>query len=215
MNVFARHSNRSTGWLSRNRWGLGLLPLAVVLALAASSDRVKPYWWDSDLHEPQPAVQGEWFSHSEPYELKTGEQTMSLRLRLDSVRTMSEQELADPLGEELPPGTKAVEVTMSFEADPGTPLGGCQAMVRDQDGTQYTYQQDRVGAVEAGSPCTPVGAGGPSVLFGELEMPGPDDKERPEKYSVKRAWVLPEKAVVTEVDLWWTVPQYIAFRAGS
>lgn len=92
MRGISRHSNRKLGWFSRNKWGLGLLPLATVLALAASSDRVKPYFWEADLHEPVPVALGEWVSYSEPYILDTGEETMTLRTRLDSVRTLSAAE---------------------------------------------------------------------------------------------------------------------------
>lgn len=216
MNGFARHSNRRTGWLSRNRWGLGLMPLATVLALAASSDRVKTYWWEADLHDPVVAEQGEWMEYSQPYELDDGEHVMSLRVRLDSVRTMTDAEVsAGSLGTELPEGTRAVQVTLSVAADPGMPVAGCQGQLRGDDGTRYAYQQSLVGEIEAGSVCVPVSTPGPLTTFGKLEMPGPDEEPRPPEYSVKRAWVIPKDAVVNQFDLWWETPEYIAFRAGS
>ncbi len=218
MNVFARHSNRRAGWFWRNRWGLGLLPLATVAALAASSDRVKTYWWEADLHDRLAATQGEWFAFSQPYQLDTGEEVMSLRVRLDSIRTMSAQEVAGTQSytpTELPAGSRAVEVAMSFEVDPATPVGGCAAALRGQDGTRYDYMFTIVGDGEAGSVCAPVETPGPDVSLGKLEMPGPDQQPRPQAYTVKRAYVIPEDAVITEVDLWWGPPRYIAFRAAS
>ncbi|GLY32980.1 hypothetical protein [Kineosporia sp. NBRC 101731] len=210
-----RHSNRETGWLSRNRWGLGLLPLATVCALAASSDRVKPYWWDADLHEPVPAAQGEWLGYSQPYTLDDGEHVMSLRARLDSVHRLSAEEAAGATGYVLPAGAVAVRVTLSVQADPATPLTGCSMALRDADGNRYTYVPTLVADGQPTSPCVPADAPGPNATFGELSMPGPDEQQRPASYTVTPVWVVPAAATFTEADLWWDLPEYIAFRASS
>ena len=215
MNGVARHSNRQLGWLSRNRWGLGLLPLATVLALAASSDRVKTYFWEADLHEPQVVEQGEWVSYSEPYTLETGEKIMSLRARLESVRTLSAEEATGSMNYRMPEKTSAVEVTLAVEADPATPLVGCSMALRDKAGNRYTFQSTQVAGGQPTSVCVPADATGPTTLFGKVEMPEPDEKQRPAKYTVKPVWVIPADADVTEVDLWWEIPHYLAFRAAD
>ena len=215
MNGLSRHSTRRMGWLFRNRWGLGLLPLATVLALVTSSDRVKTYFWDSDLHEPLITAQGEWRDYSEPYTLDDGTHTMALRARLDSVRTLTDEQAAGPAGYRLPEGTAAVQVELSVTADPNTPLTGCSMALRDRDGNQYTYLATEVGGGQPTSSCVPAGTPGPNAALGKLSEPFPDEKPRPKQYTVKPVWVIPDDVTVTEVDLWWTIPQYISFRAAT
>jgi hypothetical protein len=213
MTGLGRHFNGQVGWLARNRWGLGLLPLALVLAMGASSDRVKTYFWDSDLHEPLVTAQGEWRSYSEPYTLDDGEHTMSLKARLDSVAPLTAQQAAGPYSYELPDGTTAVQVELSIQADPGTPLTGCSMALRDGDGNQYTYQATDVAGGQPTSSCVPADTPGPNTALGQLSEPDPDQKPRPAQYTVKPIWVIPAGVKITEVDLWWTIPKYVAFRA--
>lgn len=215
MKVFARHSNRNTGWFFRNRWGLGLLPLATVLAMGASSDRVKTYFWDADLHQPIVVGQGEWVEYSEPYELDDGEGTMTVQARLDGVRELGAEEARGEFDYQMPANSVAVEATLSFRADPDTPLRGCQIQARDQAGTRYAYQLLLVAGGQSTYACVPDESPGPSTLFGKLEMPGPDEPERPAEYTIKRVWVVPEGTGITQVDLWWTPPDYLSFRTAG
>ncbi len=212
MTALGRHFNGRVGWLARNRWGLGLLPLALVLALAASSDRVKTYFWDSDLHEPLVTAQGAWRPYSEPYTLDDGEHTMSLKARLDAVGPLTAQQAAGPYSYVLPSGTAAVQVELSVQADPNTPLTGCQMALRDADGNQYTYEATDVAGGQPTSSCVPADTPGPNASLGQLSEPDPDQKPRPAQYTVKPIWVIPAGVRITEVDLWWTIPKYLAFR---
>ncbi|MBT0770864.1 hypothetical protein KIH74_18115 [Kineosporia sp. J2-2] len=213
--VLMRHSNRRTGWLSRNRWGLGLLPLAAVLALGASSDRVKTYYWDADLHQPTVARKGVWLDYAEPYTDSTGDNVRKVSLKLDSVRRLSAQEATGSLSYEMPEGTAAVEVTFSVESDPQTPLFGCQAALRDTAGNRYFYLVTNVAGGQDIPVCTPRDAPGPYDLLGKRAEPMDGESPRPASYTVTRVWVVPADAEYTELDLWWDTPRYVAFRAGS
>ncbi|GAB6898197.1 hypothetical protein [Kineosporia succinea] len=210
-----RHLDRELGWLTRNRWGLGVLPIALLCALAASSDRVKTYWWDSELHEARPAAQGEWFAYSQPYELTDGEHTMSLKARLDAVEPLSAAEATGSMDYQLPDGAVAVRVTLSVRADPATSLTGCSMALRDDAGNRYSYVATLAAGGQPTSPCVPADSPGPVVLMKELRMPAADEQPRPASYTVTPVWVVPASAKLTEVDLWWEMPEYIAFRTAN
>ena len=116
-----RHARHTPTWLRRNRWGLLALPFALVASLAASSDRVKLYFWDEDLHQPHRAVQGAWLDFRDTYSDSNGEHPMQVKVQLEGVREATGLwQSTSPL--DLPAGTQAVEVELSLEADPRLPL---------------------------------------------------------------------------------------------
>jgi hypothetical protein len=208
-----RHAIHRPGWTRRNWWGLVALPVALAAALAASSDRVKLYFWDEGLREPQRAAQGDWLDFRHTYTDSEGEHPLEVRVRLDSVApATSGWNSTTPL--ELAPGTKAVAVSLSLEADPDLPLAGCKLAVRDAAGTRYEYLTE-IGGSQPYSPCVPPDTPGPSPALGEIDK-GRDtsgEPARPASWEVSPVITLPAGVEVSDVVLWWDLPTYAELSA--
>jgi hypothetical protein len=210
-----RHAMYRPGWARRNLWGLLALPLAVVAALSASSDRVQLYFWEEGLRQPTSGRAGQWVSYQETYTDSEGEHQRALRVRLDSVTaTTLPWQSRSPLS--LPPGTKALAVTLSLQADPALPLTVCNLALRDAAGNRYEYLRTFGGADQPVSPCVPPEAPGPSVQMGELGGGlDPDEPPRPASWTVSPVIVVPAGVTVTEVALWWQRPGYVALAVSG
>ena len=210
-----RHALHTPSWTRRNRWGLVALPLALVTALAASSDRVRLYFWDEGLRQAQRAEQGAWLDFRNTYSDSEGEHPLAVKVRLDGVRPATALwRSASPL--ELAPGTQALEVELSLEADPRLPLSICKLAVRDAGGTRYDYLSP-IGGSQPFSPCVPPDAPGPQRALGELDE-GRDisgEPVRPESWTVKPVIVLPAGVEVSDVVLWWDQPDYAALSVSG
>ena len=210
-----RHALHTPSWTRRNRWGLLALPLALVAALAASSDRVKLYFWDEGLRQPQRAAQGAWLDFRNTYSDSDGEHPLEVKVRLDAVRPASTLwQSESPL--QLPAGTQAVEVELSLEADPDLPLSICRLAVRDAEGTRYDYLST-IGSAQPFSPCVPPDAPGPQRALGALDegRDVSDDPVRPESWTVKPVIMMPAGVEVTDVVLWWDQPDYVALSVAG
>jgi hypothetical protein len=210
-----RHALRSPTWWGRNRWGLLGLPLALAAALVASSDRVQLYFWDEGLRDAQRASQGAWLDFRDSYSDSDGEHPLAVRIRLDGV-----SEATSPWGStaplDLPPGTRAVAVSLTLEADPKLPLSVCKLAVRDAAGTRFDYLSSVAGS-QPFSPCVPPDAPGPQRALGELDE-GRDtsgDPVRPGSWTVTPVILLPEGVDVTDVVLWWDLPDYAALSVAG
>ena len=209
-----RHALYAPGWTRRNRWGLVALPLALAAALVASSDRVKLYFWDEGLHQPQRGTQGAWLDFRDTYTDSEGEHPLAVRVRLDSVAPATSGRMATtPL--ELPPGTKAVTVSLSLEADPALPLSGCRLAVRDAAGTRYDYLSE-IGGNQPFSPCVPPDAPGPDRALGDLDKGRDTSSEpaRPRSWTVQPVITLPSDVDVADVVLWWDLPDYASLAVS-
>jgi hypothetical protein len=210
-----RHALHAPTWTRRNRWGLLALPFALVAALAASSDRVKLYFWDEGLHQPHRAVQGAWLDFRDTYSDSDGEHPLEVKVRLDGVReAIALWQSPSPL--ELPAGARAVEVELSLEADPKLPLSTCKLAVRDAGGTRYEYLTD-IGGAQPFSPCVPPDAPGPQRALGDLDKgrDTSDEPARPPVWTVKPVITLPAGVEVSDVVLWWDLPDYAELAVSS
>lgn len=212
-----RHALRGSGWSRRNRWGLATLPLAVVAALVASSDRVQLYFWEEGLRRPQSAVQGSWVDFRDTYTDAEGEHVREVRVRLDGVEPATTPwESTEPV--ELPPGTRALTVRLSLTAGPDLPLSVCSLAVRDADGTRYDYLSGVAGMAQPVSPCVPPDAPGPFPAMGDLDLKGAagdDEPRRPASWTVAPVIVVPDDAEISEVVLWWEMPDYVALTVSD
>jgi hypothetical protein len=204
-----RHALRAPGWRLRNRWGLLLLPLATVAALAASSDRVLLYFWEEGLHRPTTGPAQQWVSFHDSYNDSNGDHQRNVRVRLDSVRPVTTLwQSSTPA--DLPPASTALAVTLSLQADSELPLTPCHLALRDADGNRYDYLPN-AGGDQPISPCVPPDAPGPNAALGDFDTaPDPDARPRPAGWTVSPVIVLPAGVRVTEVDLWWEMPNYVA-----
>jgi hypothetical protein len=210
MSTPLRHALRRVGWSRRNLWGLMVLPLAAAAALGASSDRVKLYFWEEGLHHPTSGVEHLWVSVHDSYPDSDGDHRRSVRVRLDSLQsTTVPWQSTDPFT--LAPGTSALKVTLDLAADSRLPLKTCGLALRDSHGNRYDYRFDMAGVNQPVSPCVPPNSPGPDPALGDLKLaPDPSEQPRPAGWTVSPVIVVPANVTVTEVDLWWQMPDYVA-----
>jgi hypothetical protein len=205
-----------TTWWRRNRWALAVLPVALVGALAASSDRVSTYYWQNGLHSARTAQSGEWLELHDEFTDGAGTHPRVVQVRLDRAATLS-PDAVEAAGVEVPRGARAVQVTLSLRADPDLPLAMCRLALRDEDGTRYDYRApgfdvlDPTSAQPA-SPCVPDASPGPAESLGDLDEKLSDDERpaRPGSWTVEPVVVVPQGARVAEVLVWWREPVYVA-----
>jgi hypothetical protein len=208
-----RHASHRPGWGRANRWGLLALPLAIVAALGASSDRVQLYFWEKGLRHPTSGVAAQWVSFRDQYSDSNGDHQRLVRVRLDAVRPATEP-WSSTSALQLPPGSKAVAVTLSLQADSKLPLSVCSLALRDAAGNRYDYQ--RSFGEQPTSPCVPPDARGPDAAMGEFGGGAdPDDPPRPAQWTVSPVIVVPASVTPTEVDLWWEMPDYVSFAISG
>jgi hypothetical protein len=198
----------TAGWWRRNRWALAALPVALVLTLVASGDRIRTLWWEQDLRVStavDAGATGEF--HQRVYDGLGGTLPIDVQVRVDSVGDATTL----PSDMALPDGTRAVQVDLTLSADPDRVLTGCLLAVRDAAGTRYDYVWNAWGANQAVVPCVPEDAPGPRPSLGDLDdaLSDSDSPPRPASWSVSPVIVLPEDVEITDVVLWWQKPQYL------
>ena len=196
------------GWRRRNRWAAVGLPLALLAALGASSDRVGDYFWTTDLRQAQHADAGEWLDFSGTYADADGRHPLDVRLKIESVRpSTTAWGATEPL--DLPDGSVALTVTLRVEADPGLPLSGCTLALRGDDGTKYGYLPYFADAFQPGSACVPPDTPGPLPSLGDADDHLSDDSvARPASWTVEPVVVVPRGTRITDVLIWWQTPAY-------
>jgi hypothetical protein len=176
---------------------------------------VQLYFWEEGLHRPQHAAQSDWLTYRQPYSDSNGDHELRVRVRLDGVTEAtglwsSSSEL------QLPAGTQAVKVSLSFEADPKLPLSTCKLAVRDAAGTRYEYLSG-IDSPQPISPCVPPESPGPDRALGKLDE-GRDtsgDPVRPATWTVDPVITLPKDVDITDVVLWWDLPDYASFAVAA
>ncbi len=204
----APQQSPAPGWWRRNRWALVALPVALLLVLLASGDRVRTLWWEQDLRVPSAADAGDDVEfHQRVYDGLGGTAPIDVQVRLDHVGEATT--LPDDLV--LPAGARAVQVDLTLSADPDAVLASCSLAVRDADGTRFDYVSNGWGGLQPVVPCVPEDTPGPSPSLGDLDdtLSEADTPARPATWSVSRVVVVPDGVDVADVVLWWQMPQYV------
>lgn len=144
-------------WLRRNRWWLPLIPVAVVLLVAASGHRLQDWWWNTDYRtQIDHAPSGEW-AHWEDintFSDKGAERSFDVRL----VRMERVDEVPNPYGDPqpLPSGSQGVLVELEFRKPVGDSTG-CRMILVADDGGYYgdwfsePLRQDTCGPADYGN----------------------------------------------------------------
>lgn len=209
----ARGSGRGTPgpdtWWRRNRLALGLLPVVTVLALAASSSRVEPFWWDAGFHARAEVTDAT--AHLvDTYDDGVLQYSIEARYRLAGVRPARPAELADS---PLPEGLAAWAVTLEVEADPESVLVGCTVGLVDTDGALYRADDAVLlaGTSWGQSRCVPEDAPGPRYRPFSTAPPErpPGTPRRPSDYTVTTVVATPEDVEIDAVRVWYGLPTYV------
>ncbi|MGO1769646.1 MAG: hypothetical protein ACTHZX_06800 [Microbacterium sp.] len=151
--VARRRAPRAPSWWARNRWGLIALPLALLLALAAASDRLSEYWWGTDLRvQDGLAAAGETATLTQvPPSVERGDdgeplgggdepetETIGIGVeRIDRLTALDDGYSTEP----LPGGTDAYELRLALSSD--APIETtCTVMLVGSDGARYGDGRD-------------------------------------------------------------------------
>lgn len=213
MNAPARPGD---GWWRRNRWALAALPLTLALTVVSAGDRVRTMWWEQDLRRPTSAAPGTTATFRQDVrDGLGGTYPIDVQVALDEVGDARSL----PDGLELPPGTRAVQVDLTLAAEPDVTLVGCHLAVRDAEGTRYDYVSNAWGAWQPTSPCVPQDATGPWPSLGDdldaaVTSHDPEAAPRPASWSVSPVLVVPADVEVTDVVLWWQMPQHVRLEVA-
>lgn len=203
-----------SSWWRRNRWALAALPFALVLALAGNASRVDSSWWARDLHAPTVGVQGEFVRFHQEYVDAVGTDSRTLEVRLDSTEDLTEipREYSDPI--EIPDGFRGVRVDLSFKADPDQSVYACQLALRGANGDRYVFDPDMVGVAQVElAPCHTFGQPGPKpALFKGGTRGVIEGEERPPEWEMHPVVLVPEGAEVTDVLIWWEMPDHLRLK---
>ena len=173
-----RHALHRPGWTRRNRWGLLALPLALAAALAASSDRVKLYFWDEGLRQPQRAAQGDVAGlPATRYTRQRGRAPAQGEGAAGRRAAGGHAVAVDVAARSCRPARRRSRWSSAWRPTPDLPLSACRLAVRDAEGTRYDYLAE-LGSAQPFSPCVPPDAPGPNRALGELDE-GRDTSDEP------------------------------------
>jgi hypothetical protein len=190
------------------------IPLALVLAMGATSQRLVDRWWPTFPNDRLSAAADGSVRLSDTLDDAKGTHRRVVTMRFVSLARVEDfQESADAktLPATVPAGQALWRLTLHFAADPATILGACHVQVRDAEGRQYSPGiGDAVDGVLDFPSCTPPGASGPLPA---ISTDGPDQSfdPRPAEYDRRYHLLLPAAVRPTDVRVWFDTPLYAEF----
>jgi hypothetical protein len=203
-------------WTSRNRLGLILLPIALILALAGSSSRVHEYWWARGFHHAEQANDKGVVHFVDKYD--DGYQRYPIRgnVSLVSVKkvgpTVVNKYSGQPEVYTKPTGSTLWRVKLHFDVDPSIVMTGCQVAIKDTAGNLYrsdTVLLDLPGATKIYL-CAPDDTPGPQTKVGSTAPPAVEDGQdpRPRRYDSELFVLTSDHAKPKSVLVWFFLPKY-------
>ena len=190
------------------------LPLALALALGASSQRLVDRWWPTFPNERLSAGADGTVRLSDTFDDAKGTHPRVVTMRFTSLERVSDYQDAagaKTLPASVPTGQTLWRLTLHFEADPQTILGACQVQVRDADGRQYSPGVgDAVEDVFDFTSCTPPGAAGPMAALSS-DGPAQAFDPRPARYDRRYHLLMPSGVRPDNVRVWFDTPLYAEF----
>ncbi|SOC58423.1 hypothetical protein [Ornithinimicrobium cerasi] len=201
-------------WWRRNRGALLALPFVLVLAAGAGSYRVWNFWSPYELTDPVAGRSQEpvRFTHT----LEDGSGPYTVDLTVTAADPVPAEHFTDQEGmmHYFPrtEGSRVWRTDLSVEADPGSPLTGCQVRLVDGRGRTTLYRTGSLGGEAVfglpSSPCVPAATPGPSPDFG-LGLDG-TAQARPATYTVP-VYVRTARDFVPErIEIWWQTPRHLS-----
>jgi hypothetical protein len=187
--------------VTRWRWLL-LLPVAVLLVLAASASRVQLFWAPGELRDVTVGRQGEVVAMADRWEDDRGdEQVRRFDVTLVDVRPARYVDGFDGPEPVVPPaGVAAWEIVLEFEVGPDVPLGSCSVSLIDTQDREARATGGPVGEVYLPSTmCEPENRRGPAYDGSRDE----DYLPRLPTYRVAVFAVTADDAEPAAVRLWW------------
>ena len=197
-------------WWRANRWWLLVLPVALVLAGAAASYRVRTSWWDSGYHHETASVRGgAWGSVREGFTDPLGRTERTYRVRLDGLSTTSTVPASlDDLS--LPAGVVGYRVHLAFTARVDQDMNYCAVMLVGDDGTVYGGGSVS-NLISQSNLCVPDDHPGPKTPLTPTDRRGvvAPGEERPRSWTVDPIVLAPASARIRAVRLSFQKPEYL------
>lgn len=212
-------------WLRRNRWGLILLPVALLLAVAASSSRLVHFWLPYVASDVTTGGVGEKVHLSQEWLDRLGRHQRDVDVTITGVERTDV--IRDWDGEDVPgegpKGTTLWRVSMTLAAEPDQVLRGCVVEIEDTQGRRFQYDSMHVTPAELKlSACLNPDEEGPSFAFTDKDAsPSPTtstdastsaldtERPRPPRWDTVADIILPSDAVPAKVRIWWDLPTVI------
>ena len=202
-------------WLTRNRLGLLLLPIAILLAIVGSSSRIDNYFWTVGMHQAEHSDSKGVVDFRDTYDDGYLAYPINARISLVSVKKIdsipssydgSPRPVTKPFGSEL------WRVRLHFEADPSVVMTGCHVAIMDRDGNRFESNSSDY-ETDGSSPiyqCAPDDTPGPQAHVGSTEKPslGPGEKPRPRTYETDTYVITTDTAKPKSVRVWFYLPKY-------
>lgn len=201
-------------WVRRNRLGLILLPVALALAVAASSSRLMTFWYPFGPHDVTSVGVGEKAHLTQEWMDRAGTWTREVTVTVDSVEPTTVVRDYDnhDVDATIPKGTKLMRVSMSLAAKPDQVLRSCSLVIIDTQGREYPFSTGHIKPSSAKSDaCQNPGEGGPeaALVRGKGHV---DEEPRPETWSSVADVLMAADAKPATVQIWWDTPEAIEVR---
>lgn len=183
-------------FLRRNARSLVALPFLLVLAVAASGQRMVDLWWPSGMHSEVAADPSGTARFDTVADVQTGPQRQRIAVRFVAAEPTDRMPMLDGSEVAVPEGFRAVRVRVHVETDPENVIGACQVLLRDDAGATYAAGTALFdgGVSDVGS-CQPRDVENPSGFAVDATKPS----TRPPAYDRDVVFVLPRDARPTTV----------------
>lgn len=201
-------------WWRRNRWALLALPLVLVLAAGAGSYRIWNFWTPYQLTEPVVGRSGEPVRFTDVLQAAEGSYTVDLTVTASDPVPDDHFTDGDGLMHYFPrdEGSRVWRTDLTVQADPRSPLSGCQVRLVDAQGRVTLYRTGSLGGEAVlglpSSPCVPEATPGPSPDFGfDVEV---SQAPRPQTYTVPVYVRTAQDFRPARIEIWWETPRHVA-----
>lgn len=203
-------------WVRRNRLGLILLPVALVLAVLASSSRLVHFWLPYVGSDVTKGTVGQGVHLEQAWLDRAGDHVRRVDVtvhgvaRTEVIRNWNGEDIPG----EGPKGTQLWRVSLTLAAEPDQVVRGCQLEIEDTRGRRYRYAPLHVTPSQLKtSPCLNPDEEGPEADFtgrSGSASPAPGDQlPRPARWDTVADLVLAGDAEPAYVRIWWDLPSVI------
>jgi hypothetical protein len=177
---------RPRGWWRRNRWGLILLPFALILALVGPfKDDVYDQFFHGSPRVPVEGAHGAWVAYADG------------RMRLLDVKPVQpDDEDGAPV---KVPGAKVWQARVGFDAPPDSQaLGGCNVFLEDTQGRLYAAGPVELTTADVDHS---LGCNRPTTFDPSAPVTSPAPGNAAVKYDVSYFFVMPDTARAAAVRI--------------
>lgn len=194
------------------------IPLALALAMAASSQRLVDRWWPTFPHERAAHAADGSVVLRGTIEDANGIHPHVVTTRfvsLERVTSYQEAPGKDVVPVTLPDGQVLWRLNLHFATDPTTIVGACTVQVLDDARREYSPGVGFLKGVYSYTSCVPLDTPGPQVALSKGARPRPDELNRPPRYDRWYYLRMPASVRPDAVRVWFETPAYAEFDVSG